>query len=76
MNGADLRAARKARGLSTQTVARHLGVHRNTVIRWEAGAVIPGPAQFSLGVIFANPALMPSPRISSSLKVEKVEQTA
>jgi len=61
MTGAALRKARKSRNLSTQMVADLIGVHRNTVIRWEKGAVlIPGPAHASLRWILNASAPIPS----------------
>ena len=52
-DGDTLRAERKARKMTTAALAKLLGVHRNTVIRWEGGDPIPGPALLSLRWIFS-----------------------
>jgi transcriptional regulator with XRE-family HTH domain len=40
-NGAKLRDARKAAGLTQQAVAKTLGLHQTTVARWEQGKFEP-----------------------------------
>lgn len=42
--GANLRAAREARGLTQKDVGDALGVTNRDVSRWENGKVEPGPA--------------------------------
>lgn len=41
--GAELRAARKAAGLSQRAVAQALGVHQTTLVHWENGKHAPEP---------------------------------
>ena len=41
--GAELRAARKAAGLSQRAVAEQLGVHQTTLVHWERGTHAPSP---------------------------------
>jgi len=75
MNASELRAARKSKSMSVQMVADLIGVHRNSVVRWEKGAVIPGPAQLSLRWILAPdaepPALRLAPRRKAQAQTEK-----
>jgi DNA-binding transcriptional regulator YiaG len=62
VTGNDIRKARKTRDWTVQMVADLLNVHRNTVIRWEAGGAIPGPAQLSLRWILNESEPQPQPR--------------
>lgn len=63
MNAADLRIARKRKNMSVQMLADLLGVHRNTVLRWESGSIIPGPAQLSLRWILGRHRESRKPRL-------------
>ncbi|HUW55577.1 MAG TPA: helix-turn-helix domain-containing protein [Planctomycetota bacterium] len=62
MTGDELREARTARNLSTQLVADLVGVHRNTVVRWEKTGNIPGPAHQSLLWILNESTPVPTTR--------------
>lgn len=46
--GHGLTAARRAAGLTQQDLAAALGVHKQTVYRWEAGEQIPDVWHWSL----------------------------
>ena len=76
MNATELRAARKLRGMSAQMLADLCGVHRNSVVRWEKGAVIPGPAQLSLRWILAPDAEPPALRLAPRRKAQTQKDTA
>ena len=76
MNATELRAARKLRGMTVQFLADLLGVHRNSVVRWEKGAKIPGPALFSLRWILAIESEPLAPRIAPSRKAQTQKSTA
>lgn len=71
MNSAQLRLARKTKGMSVQMLADLLGVHRNTVVRWESGAAIPGPAQLSLRWLLSRGGSSLKSQEASSRRQEK-----
>lgn len=48
MTAARLRELRAATGWSRERLSRALGVSQATIVRWEAGAAIPGPAAIAL----------------------------
>lgn len=48
MNGFQLRDWRKSFGLSQDDLAGKLGVSRETIVRWEAGAKISHPGMLEL----------------------------
>jgi DNA-binding transcriptional regulator YiaG len=51
MKPEELKHLRSKRGWSRDRLARALSVTSSTIVRWEAGSSIPGPAEIALRAI-------------------------